>query len=110
MSLRSIFVSQQVVQSSGQIDEETQSGVAVNSGRNDGGQSAWGRRKHAKRRRTASRCDFREAGGSASPIWGTPLLHTGAICSRIPGYAHPLPRRCVSAEKMIDRTVTSSRP
>lgn len=43
---------------------------------------------------------LREAGRSCKTtwaLWGTPMLHMGWICSRIPGYAHPLPRLCVSA-------------
>jgi hypothetical protein len=52
----------------------------------------------AKRRRRASSAVFSAKLAGLHNVWGTLLQHMGAMCSRIPGYAHPLPRLCVSAE------------
>lgn len=107
--LRAIFVPQQVVQSSRQTDEETQSGVAGNSGR-----TAMANQRGV---------------GANTPNGGAQLL--GAIfCTKLglhnqsgarlcctwvrfaPGFpaTHILCRVSVFPLNIIDRTVTSSRP
>lgn len=106
--LCSIFVPQQIVQRSGQFDEETQSGVAVNSGRNGGGQSEQIEQQCTKRQRTISRRVFSTSCGPAQPVWGTLLLHMGRFAPGFPA-THILCRVSVFPLNITDRTVTSSR-